>query len=84
MKHTGKIKKLFLTILLVGMIAMTMSGCAYVNNKDWDDMTPEEQKEVRQTFEEERKELEEDFPSDSAEGRFASFILDKVGESIED
>lgn len=84
MKRTGKIRKIFLAILLVGMIAMTMSGCAYVNNKNWDDMTPEEQEEVRRAFEEEQKELEEDFPSDSAEGRFTSFILDKVEEGIED
>jgi len=84
MERTGKIQKLFLVILLIGMIAMTMSGCAYVNNKNWDDLTSEEQEEVQQNFEEERKELEEDFPSDSAEGKFASFILDKVEEAIED
>ena len=47
-------------------------------------MTPEEQEEVRQNFEEERKELEEDFPSDSVEGKFTSYILDKVEEGIED
>lgn len=75
MEHTGRIKKLFLAILLIGMIAVTMSGCTYVNNKRWGDMTPEEQEEVRQAFEEERKELEEDFPSDSAEGRFWQVIM---------
>ncbi len=42
-------------MLLCGMIAVTVSGCTYVNNKSWDDMTPEEQEEVRQVFEEERK-----------------------------
>lgn len=84
MGRTGKIQKLFLAVLWIGMTAMAMSGCTYVNNKDWDDMAPEEQEEVRQAFEEERKELEEDFPSDSAEGKFTSFILDKVEEGIED
>mgnify|MGYP001070276550 CR=1 FL=1 len=59
------------------MIAITMSGCVYANNKNWDDMTPEEQEEVRQNFEEERKELEEDFPSDSVEGKFTSYIPTK-------
>ena len=48
MERTGKISKLFLTILLFSMIVMTMNGCAYVNNKNWDDMTPAEQEEVRQ------------------------------------
>ena len=80
MERTGRISKLYLIILLFSMIAITMSGCVYVNNKNWDDMTPEE----RQNFEEERKELEEDFSSDSVEGKFTSYILDKVEEGIED
>lgn len=84
MERTGRISKLFLTILLLGMMAVTMSGCSYVNNRNWDDMTKEEQEEVRQNFEEERKELEEDFPGDSADGKFISYILDKVEESMED
>ena len=84
MERTGRISKLYLIIFLFSMIAITMSGCVYVNNKNWDDMTPEEQEEVRQNFEEERKELEEDFSSDSVEGKFTSYILDKVEEGIED
>ena len=84
MERTGRTSKLFLIILLLSMTAMTMSGCVYVNNRDWDDMIPEEQEEVRQNFEEERRELEEDFPSDRAAGRYASYILDKVEEGIDD
>ncbi len=84
MERTCRISKLFLIILMFSMIVITMSGCVYANNKNWDDMTPEEQEEVRQNFEEERKELEEDFPSDSVEGKFTSYILDKVEEGIED
>lgn len=84
MGRTERIRKLFLVTLLFGMIAMTMNGCAYVNNKNWDDMTHEEQEEVRQAFEEEREELEEDFPSDSVEGKFTSYILDKVEEGLGD
>lgn len=76
----GRTKKLFLAVLLPGLIAMTMSGCVYVNNRKWDDMTPAEQEEVRRTFEEERKELEEDFSDD----RFSQFILDKVEQAIEE
>lgn len=62
-------------------VAMTISGCTYVNNKSWDDMTPEEREEVRQVFEKERKELEEN--EDFSEKGFAQFILDKVEEAIE-
>lgn len=80
MERTGKISKLFLTILLFSMIVMTMNGCAYVNNKNWDDMTPAEQEEVRQNFEEEREELEKEFSDDS----FALYILDKVEQAIEE
>lgn len=68
-------------MLLCGMIAVTVSGCTYVNNKSWDDMTPEEQEEVRQVFEEERKELEED--ENVSDNGFAQYILDKVGEAVD-
>lgn len=80
MERTGKSSKLFLTILLFSMIVMTMNGCAYVNNKNWDDMTLAEQEEVRQNFEEEREELEEEFSDDS----FAQYILDKVEQAIKE
>lgn len=79
MGQNEKIKKLFLVILMLGTIAVTMNGCAHVNNKNWDDMTSEEQEEVRQLFEEERKELEEDF----SDNDFAQYILDKAEQSIE-
>lgn len=68
-------------MLLCGMIAVTVSGCTYVNNKSWDDMTPEEQEEVRQVFEEERKELEED--ENVSDNGFAQYILDKVEEAVD-
>lgn len=79
MGRKERAKKLLPVTLLLIMTAMTINGCAYVNNKSWDDMTPEEQEEVRQTFEEEREELEEDFSDDI----FAQFILDKVEQAIE-
>lgn len=68
-------------MLLCGMIAVTVSGCTYVNNKSWDDMTPEEQEEVRQVFEEERKELEED--ENVSDNGFAQYILDKVEKAVD-
>lgn len=80
MERKGKISKFFLTIFLFSMIAMTMNGCAYVNNKNWDDMTPAEQEEVRQNFEEERKELE----GESSDDSFSQYILDKVEQAIEE
>ncbi len=84
MERKGKISKLFLTILLFSMIAMTMNGCTYVNNKNWDDMTPAEQEEVRQNFEEERKELEGESSDDSFSQHFSQYILDKVEQAIEE
>lgn len=68
-------------MLLCGMIAVTVSGCTYVNNKSWDVTTPEEQEEVRQVFEEERKELEED--ENMSDNGFAQYILDKVEEAVD-
>ena len=44
-------------------------------------MTPEEREEVRQVFEEERKELEEN--EGFSDNSFAQYILDKVEEAIE-
>ena len=77
----GRIKKLIFNVLLLSTVAMTISGCTYVNNKSWDDMTPEEREEVRQVFEEERRELEEN--EDFSDNSFAQYILDKVEEAIE-
>ena len=76
-----RIKKLIFNVLLLSTVAMTISGCTYVNNKSWDDMTPEEREEVRQVFEEERKELEE--KEGFSDNSFAQYILDKVEEAIE-
>ena len=74
----GLIKR---NIVIFGVVAMTLSGCTYANNKSWDDMTPEEQEEVRQVFEEERKELEED--ENMSDNGFAQYILDKVEEAVD-
>lgn len=76
-----RMKKMFFNLLLSSTIAMTISGCTYVNNKSWDDMTPKEQEEVRRVFEEDRKELEDN--EDFSDNGFAQYILDKVEEAIE-
>lgn len=77
-------KKQFFALVILGMIAINLSGCTYANNKNWDDLTAEEKEELQQEFESMRVELEEDFPSDSLDGKFTSYILDKVEEGIED
>ena len=74
----GLIKR---NIVIFGVVAMTLSGCTYANNKNWDDMTPEEQEEVREIFEEHRNELEKE--EDFSEDMFAQYILDQVEKAIE-
>ena len=70
MKLSKKIKKILLSIFILSTMITTMSGC--VNNKSWDDLTLEEQEEVRQTYKE-----------DTLENHFAKYILDKVEQGIE-
>lgn len=84
MRLIKNIKKQFLALAVLGMIAISLSGCTYANNKNWDDLTAGEKEELQQEFESMKVELEEDFPSDSVEGKFTSYILDKVEEGISD
>lgn len=77
-----RIKKLFPVTLTLSIIAITMSGCVYANNKSWNDMTPEEQEEVRQAFDDVKDDLEASF-SDIPEDDFSRYILDKVEQAIE-
>lgn len=77
-----RIKKLFPVTLTLSIIAITMSGCVYANNKSWNDMTPEEQEEVRQAFDDIKDDLEASF-SDIPEDDFSRYILDKVEQAIE-
>lgn len=81
MKLSKKIKKILLSIFILSTMITTMSGC--VNNKSWDDLTLEEHEEVRQTYKEEKQELEEELSEDTLENHFAKYILDKVEQGIE-
>lgn len=81
MKLSKKIKKILLSTFILSTMITTMSGC--VNNKSWDDLTLEEQEEVRQTYKEEKQELEEELSEDTLENHFAKYILDKVEQGIE-
>lgn len=79
-----RIKKLLAVTLGLGMIAITMSGCVYANNKSWHDMTPEEQKEVRQEFLDDMKnDLEASFSDNSSEDNFLPYIIDNIEQVIE-
>lgn len=78
MRLFEKIKKLSITIVTLSIVTLTMSGCVYYNNKNWDDLTYEERKEARQEFEEVRKELEEELSGDSMEDKFVQSILNAV------
>ena len=85
MGRTIKIKKLLLAVLALSMIAMTMSGCVYANNKSWDDMTAEEQEAVRQEFfEDMEEELEASSSDNRFEEQFLRFICDNVQQTMED
>lgn len=81
MKLSKKIKKILLSTFILSSMITTLSGC--VNNKSWDDLTLEEQEEIRQTYKEEKQELEEELSEDTLENHFAKYILDKVEQGIE-
>lgn len=83
MKPSKRMKSMFLSILVLGMVTTTMSGCAYANNKSWGDMTPEKQEEVRQSYEEIKGDLEKDFSGNTPEDKFVRYILDKVEDGID-
>lgn len=78
------IKKMLPLVLMLGAVAMTMSGCVYANNKSWHDMTAEERQEVRQEFENDKKhDLEADFSGNRLEEQFSQYILDRVEQALQ-
>lgn len=83
MKLAKKIKNWTLVMLAWGMIAITTSGCVYANNKSWNDMTSQEQEELRQELEDTRSDLESSFSENSVEDKFSQYILDKVEQALE-
>ncbi len=73
-----KIKNLVLVTFILGMSLLIMNRYTYLNNQNWNDLTPEEQKKVRQTFNDVRKDLEAMYPEGYVENKFTDFILDKL------
>ena len=53
---------LLLSVFTAGALAVSLSGCVYAGNKSWDDLTLQEQADVRQAYQEVHKELETAFP----------------------
>lgn len=78
MKSTRKI-----FIMILALCMLTMTGCVYSNNKSWEDLTPEEQEEVRQNFNDIKQELEDAFSGNQPQDKFTGYILDKVEQGME-
>lgn len=78
MKLSNKIKNTILSTFVLSIIVITMSGCVYSNNKGWNDMTPEEQEEVKQAYEDVKNDLEEAFSGDEPEDEFVRDFLNEI------
>lgn len=50
-------KKKLLILTLVAVMLLPLSGCIRSHNRDWNDLTPEEQEEVQQELQEVQDEL---------------------------
>lgn len=79
-----RIKNLLAITLILCMLAITMSGCVYANNKSWHDMTSEEQEEVKQNFLYDiKKDLDVSFSNNNSEDDFLRYIFDNIEQVIE-
>ena len=73
---------LLLSVFTAGALAVSLSGCVYAGNKSWDDLTLQEQADVRQAYQEVHKELESAFPDGTPEDELIRDILRRVEQSI--
>lgn len=73
---------LLLSVFTAGALAVSMSGCVYAGNKSWDDLTLQEQADVRQAYQEVRNELEAVFPGGTPEDELIRGILRRVEQAI--
>lgn len=73
---------LLLSVFTAGALAVPLSGCVYAGNKSWDDLTLQEQADVRQAYQEVREELETAFPDGTPEDELIRDILQRVEQSI--
>ena len=79
-----KIKKISIIVIVSGIMSVTLNGCVYANNKNWNDMTAQEKQEVKRQYQEEKEELKREFVSDDFEDKLGRVILDVVGEELDD
>lgn len=73
---------LLLSVFTAGALAVSLSGCVYAGNKSWDDLTLQEQADVRQAYQEVHKELESAFPDGTPEDELIRGILQRVEQAI--
>lgn len=73
---------LLLSVFMAGALAVSLSGCVYAGNKSWDDLTLQEQTDVRQAYQEVHKELESAFPDGTPEDELIRGILQRVEQAI--
>lgn len=73
---------ILLSVFMAGALAVSLSGCVYAGNKSWDDLTLQEQTDVRQAYQEVREELETAFPDCTPEDELIRGILQRVEQAI--
>lgn len=73
---------LLLSVFTAGALAVSLSGCVYAGNKSWDDLTLQEQADVRQAYQKVREELETAFPDGTPEDELIRDILQRVEQAI--
>ena len=78
-----KHSRLLISVFTAGALAVSLSGCGvYAGNKSWDDLTLQEQADVRQAYQEVHKELESAFPDGTPEDELIRGILQRVEQAI--
>lgn len=80
--NVRKTFSLLLSALTAGTLALFLNSCVYAGNKSWDDMTPQEQAEVRQAYREIKDELDAAFPGRAPEDEWVQDILRRVEQAI--
>ena len=67
---------------LAASLTIALSGCVYACSQSWEDLTPAEQEEVRQAYEDIRSEWASAFSGGGPEDRFARDILRQVDQLL--
>lgn len=78
-----KLFKRFFLIVIIICTTAALNGCAYANNKGWEDMTAQEKQEVQQAFKEIKDDLGKDYSDDGMTDKYATYIINKVEQAID-